>query len=99
MDKYFEFKLYVDYIIPFLIFVILLVIALSVGIICYLIQYIQEKMISNFFLSYGYKRKLLGVSSVGAKTFYGWVRETDNKIVDDRDIRSMPLKEIKKKYK
>jgi len=95
MDKYFELKLYLEYIIPIALLVILFVI-IAIGII---IGTIRRKRINKFFLSHGYERKLLGVPSVGNGAFYGWVRESDHKRVDDRDIKNWSLKEIKKKYK
>ena len=81
-------------IIPIIIFVITFFI-LSIG---YLVFLLKEKSIQKFFISHGYERKLLDVSSVGAKSFYGWVRESDNKIADDRDIKGWSLNEIKEEY-
>ena len=95
MDTYFKFKMYTEYIIP----IVLLVILFVVVIICIAIGSVKEKMINKFFLSHGYERRLLDVSSVGAKAFYGWVRESDYKVADDRDIKSLSLKQIKEKYK
>ena len=94
MDAYFKFKMYIEYIIPIALLVILFVITA----ILIAIGSVKEKMINKFFLSHGYERKLLDVSSVGAKAFYGWVRESDYKVADDRDIKSLSLKQIKEKY-
>lgn len=95
MDVYFKFKIYAEYIIPALLIGVLLVV---IGI-CEVVHIVKESRINKFFLSHGYERKLLGVPSVGGGAFYGWVRESDHKIADDRDIRGWTLKEIKKKYK
>ena len=53
----------------------------------------------RIFKKNGYKRELFGVPSFGNGAFYGWVRESDNKRVDDRDIKGWSLKQIKEKYK
>lgn len=95
MDTYFKFKMYTEYIIPIALLVILFVVA----VICVAIGSVKEKMINKFFLSHGYERKLLDVSSVGAKAFYGWVRESDYKVADDRNIKNLSLRQIKEKYK
>ena len=95
MDIYYKIKIFMDYILPFAIFgVIILVI-----VICVTVSSIKESRIEKFFLSHGYERKLLGVPSFGDGAFYGWVREVDNKIVDDRDIKGWSLNRIKEKYK
>jgi hypothetical protein len=41
---------------------------------------------------------LLGVARFGGSAFYGWIRRSDNTIVDDRDIKKLSLSEIKEKY-
>jgi hypothetical protein len=69
-----------------------------VGITRVLICCIKENRIHKFFLSHGYKRELFDVPSVGKGAFYGWVRESDRKRVDDRDIKGWSLKKIKEKY-
>jgi hypothetical protein len=95
MKAYFVFKLYMEYVIPIILLALLFVIAA----IYIVVGEIKVRRIHRFFKSHGYKRKLLGVSSVGAKTFYGWVRDYDYKIADDRDIKGWSLKQIKEKYK
>ena len=35
----------------------------------------------------------------GNGAFYGWVREDDNKRVDDRDLKGLKFKTIKERYK
>ena len=45
-----------------------------------------------------HKRELFDVASVGNGAFYGWVRESDNKRVDDRNIKGLSFKQIKEKY-
>lgn len=94
MDIYFKLKMFMEYILPIAVVVIVFVIIF----ICSVIGTIKEKRINKFFILHGYERKLLGVSSVGAKAFYGWIRESDHKVVDDRDIRGWSLKQIKEKY-
>lgn len=95
MDTYFKFKMYAEYIIPIaLLIVIFIITAILVA-----IGAVKEKMINKFFLSHGYERKLLDVSSVGAKAFYGWVRESDYKVADDRNIKNLSFRQIKEKYK
>lgn len=95
MDVYYKIKIFMDYILPFAIFgVIILVI-----VICATVSSIKENRIEKFFLSHGYERKVLGVPSFGSGAFYGWIRESDHKRVDDRDIRGWSLKRIKEKYK
>ena len=94
MDNYFEFKMFTEYVIPITLFVIVIVFV----IISTTISVIKAKRIEKFFIKHGYKRKLFDVPSFGNGAFYGWVRESDNKRIDDRDIRNWSLKQIKEKY-
>ena len=95
MENYFKLKLYIGFILP----MVLLIVLFIIRTIWITIDTIKEKRINKFFLSNGYERRLFDVSSVGAKSFYGWVRESDNKRVDDRDIRGWSFKQIRNKYK
>lgn len=95
MDIYLKFKMWTEWIIPISVFLIT-----TIGVIIYIaVSVIKTKITNRFFVSHGYERKLFGVPSVGAGAFYGWVRESDDKRVDDRDIRGWSLKQIKDKYK
>ena len=94
-DFYIKFKLWMDYIIP----IILIALIFIISFLAISVQYIKQKRVEKFFLKHGYKRKLFDVASVGDKSFYGWVRETDNKRVDDRDLRGLKFKTIKERYK
>lgn len=95
MDTYFKLKMFSDYIIP----IILIAAIIIVGAVVVAISSIKEKRIKKFFESNGYERKLFDVASFGNGAFYGWVRESDNTRVDDRDIKGWSLRQIKKKYK
>ena len=95
MDAYFKFKLILECIIP----ISLIVAAIVIGITVVVMSDIKEKRIEKFFLSNGYERKLLGVPLFGDGEYYGWVRESDNTIIDDRDIQGWSLRRIKKNYK
>lgn len=95
METYYKITIFMDYILPFAIFGAIIVITL----IWIITSSIKESRIEKFFLSHGYERKLFGVPSVGDGAFYGWVRESDHKRVDDRDIKGWSLKRIKEKYK
>lgn len=95
MDIYYKIKIFMDYILPFATFgVIILIIVIYET-----VSTIKENRIHKFFVSHGYERKLFGVPSFGDGTFYGWVRESDHKRVDNRDIRGLSLNKIKEKYK
>lgn len=101
MNTYFKFKLATEYIIPFCIFTFIVIVVLIRSI----KESIRESRIKKFFESNGYERTLLGVASFGYGEFYGWIRQHDEskqitgQCVDDRDLRGLPLKTIKKKYK
>lgn len=95
MDTYFKLKIFSEYIIP----IILVVVIIIIGIVVVAISTIKEKRREKFFMSNGYKRELFDVAAFGSGAFYGWVRESDNTRVDDRDIKGWSLREIKKKYK
>ena len=95
MEVYVKILIWMEYIIPIALSLAILLIA----ILSILIHFEKEKRIDKFFLSHGYERKLLDVPSVGGGAFYGWVRESDHKVVDDRDLTGLSLKEIKEKYK
>lgn len=95
MDTYFKFKMLSEYIVPIALIIITIVALMFV----FAISYIKEKRIKKFFKSNGYERKLFDVASFGNGAFYGWVRESDNTRVDDRDIKGWSLRQIKKKYK
>lgn len=95
MNIYYKIKIFMDYILPFALFTAIILVI----VICSTVSTIKENMIHKFFVSHGYERKLFGVPSFGDGAFYGWVRESDHKRVDDRDIRGWSLKRIKEKYK
>lgn len=95
VDFYVKLKLYMEYIIPISIFIILFIIIFTTE----LIRKIKQKRIEKFFTKYGYQRKLFDVSSFGGRCFYGWIREADNKRVDDRDLKGLKFKTIKERYK
>ena len=90
-----KYAVWIDYIIP----VILTIILFSLLFISILIEKIRQKRIISFFSKHGYKRKLFDVPSVGNGAFYGWVREDDNKRIDDRDLKGLKFKTIKERYK
>lgn len=94
MEDYFKLKLFFV-IIPIILSAIIFLFLM----ICYIVSEIKEKRINNFFISHGYKRKLLDVARFGNGAFYGWVRESDCKVADDRSIKGMSLREIKEKYR
>lgn len=95
IDFYIKFKLAMEFLIPiFLISIIFIIAFISLS-----FEYIRETRIEKFFKKNGYKRELFGVPSFGNGEFYGWVRESDGKRVDDRDIKGWSLKQIKEKYK
>lgn len=95
MDTYFKIKIFTDFLLPITIIAALLTIA----VIWVTVSVVIERRKEKFFLSRGYKRELFGVPSFGNGAFYGWVRESDNMRVDDRDIKGWSLKQIKEKYK
>lgn len=94
METYFKFKMFMEYALP----IALLIIVIIFIAICTTVSIIKANKIEKFFIKHGYKRELFGVPSFGNGAFYGWVRESDNKRVDDRDIRGWSLKQIKEKY-
>ena len=94
MNTYYKIKIFMEYILPVVFFAVIIAIIL----ICCIVSGIKESRIHKFFLSHGYKRELFDVSSVGKGSYYVWVRESDRKRVDDRDIKGCSLKKIKEKY-
>lgn len=58
---------------------------------------------TKYFKSKGYTRHLIDVPSLGAGAHYGWRKKTEDGcgyiVVDDRDLKHMSLRAIKKKYK
>lgn len=95
MEGYFKFKYYAEFVIPVVIFVLLAVMTIGGSI----VTSIREKRIEKFFKKHGYKRELFDVASFGGGAFYGWVRKSDGKRVDDRDIRGLKVRQIKELYK
>lgn len=101
MNTYFKFKLATEYIIPVSIFTLLVIVIL----IRCIKETIRETIIKKFFVSHGYERILLDVASFGGDAYYGWIRYPDESkhitgnYVDDRELRGLPIKVIKKKYK
>jgi hypothetical protein len=66
-----------------------------------LIASIKEYRIEKYLTSIGYKRELISTASVGTNHNYGYKRVNDNgwyDIIHDSELRSMSLKQIKKKY-
>lgn len=101
MNTYFKFKLATEYIIPVSIFTLSVIVILIRGI----KETIRETRIKKFFESHGYERALLDVARFGGDAYYGWIRQPDESkqitgnYVDDRELRGLPLKTIKEKYK
>ena len=94
MELYFKLK-FVGFIFSLTVSTILFIILFC----AYIIAVIKAKRVEKFFASHGYERELLGVPRFGNGAFYGWVRKSDNKIADDRDIKVLSFKEIKERYK
>lgn len=95
MEEYFKWKIILDYVVP-------LGILCVIGIICLIyiaVQTIKDIKVAHFFEKNGYTREVFGVASFGGKTYYGWVRKTDNKRVDESALSGMSLKKIKEKYR
>ena len=101
MNTYFKFKLATEYIIPFSIFTLFVILTL----IRVIKEVIRETRIEKFFVSHGYERTLLDVAGFGGNAYYGWIRHPDESkhitgnYVDDRELRGLPIKVIKEKYK
>ena len=97
MNTYFKFKLAIEYIIPVSIFTLFVIVVLIHG--------IKETRIKKFFVTHGYERTLLDMASFGDDRYYGWIRYPDESkhitgnYVSDRELRGLPIKVIKKKYK
>lgn len=94
METYFRLKTLME-VIPIIVFVLIIVI----GITRIILSIIKDYFIEKFFVSHGYKRELFGVPSFGGGAFYGWVRESDNMRVDDRDIEGWSLIKIIREYR
>lgn len=101
MNTYFKFKLATEYIIPVSIFTLFVIVILIRGI----KETIRETRIKKFFESHGYERALLDVARFDGNAYYGWIRHPDESkhitgnYVDDRELRGLPIKVIKEKYK
>lgn len=95
MEEYFKWKIILDYVVPLGILGI-------VGIVCLIYiacQTVKDIRVAYFFEKNGYTREVFGVASFGDKTYYGWVRKTDNMRVEESALSGMPFKKIKEKYK
>lgn len=101
MNTYFKFKPATEYSIPVSIFTLFIIVIL----IRVIKETIRETRIKKFFVSHGYERTLLDVTRFGGDAYYGWIRQPDESkhitgnYVDDRELRGLPIKVIKKKYK
>lgn len=95
VEEYFKWKIILDYVVPLGILSIVGIVFL-IYIAC---QAVKDIMVANFFEKNGYTREVFGVASFGGKTYYGWVRKTDNMRVDESVLGGMSLKKIKEKYK
>lgn len=95
MENYFKLKMFTDYILPFSVLLLVVIIV----VIRVTISTIKASRIEKFFLSHGYERKLFDTASFGDNHLYGWVRESDGKRVDDNKIAGKSLKKIKELYK
>ena len=101
MNTYFKFKPATEYSIPVSIFTLFIIVIL----IRCIKETIRETIIKKFFVSHGYERMLLDVARFGGDAYYGWIRQPDESkhitgnYVDDRELRGLPIKVIKKKYK
>ena len=94
METYFRLKTLIE-VIPIIVVVLIFVI----GITRIILSIIKDYFIEKFFVSHGYKRELFGVPSFGDGAFYGWVRESDNRRIDDRDIEGWSLIKIIREYR
>lgn len=63
-------------------------------------DFIRTTRIERFFKKMGYHRKFLGYSDIFQVSYYGWEKEKpEHKLVDDRKLNGMSVKEIKEKYR
>ena len=94
VDKWIKFQAYSE--IAGLIFV--LVAYLFILLYCAL-RLIKNKMVVKLLRTNGFKRELFDVPAFGSGAFYGWVRESDGKRIDEREIKGLSYKKIKEKVK
>lgn len=92
MELYYKIRFWSDFIIP----IVILAVVAIVCVIGIIISTYKARRIKRFFIKHGYERYCIGVPAFGNGSFYGWKRESV--IVDDRDIRHMSFKTIKKRY-
>lgn len=89
MNDYFEFKLYAEYIVPGVIFgIILLIIILSeiYTAVCWLIK-------ESYLKKNGFERYLHSISGFNSKGTYAW--KSENKIIFERDAMKHSYKWLK----
>lgn len=90
MDKYFEIKYYLEYVVPAII-VVIFIVKLSIGI-------FKESRIDKFMIKQGYELKLTNVAALGDGRTYSWC-DNDHIVIDQQELYSKGLKYAKANYK
>lgn len=89
------FKIWIEYIIPISIFVLMILIAF----LYVLIKSFKWSRKEKYLKRHGYVRYLKSVSSFGSGTFYGWKNDDVDKRIDEREIEHLSYKQFMNKMK
>lgn len=86
-------KVFTEYIIPFFILV-MCIIFLAITILASSLKWDRKIKLLK---SYGYKRYLIGVPSVGGGAFYGWENEQTGDHIDERELRVIKIDTLRER--
>ena len=89
------FKLWIEYIIPISIFVLIILISF----LYVLIKSFKWSRKEKYLKKHGYVRYLKGVPSFGDGAFYRWKNDKLDKRIDERDIEHLSYKKFVEKIK
>lgn len=95
IDLWVTLKVWMEYIIPISIFVLIVLIAFLYTV----IKSFKWNRKVKYLKKHGYTRYLSGVPSFGSGAFYGWKNDDVDKRIDEREIEHLSYKQFVEKMK
>ena len=95
LEKWVALKILFDYIIPFIIFGIIIIICIILILKAFILEKIYNKKI-ELLIKERYERYLIRVASMGSGAWYGWKNDAYNHRITEEELNKISFQDLKK---